>query len=82
MKGVPMGVIAAQLGPADPRMKERHYAHLSPNYVAATIRAALPAIGIVEHRALPQSANLEAHDGQTGGTSYSTGCEIVNDAET
>jgi integrase len=44
-KGVPMGVIAAQLGHADTRMTERHYAHLSPSYVADTIRAALPAFG-------------------------------------
>jgi integrase len=48
MRGVPMGVIAAQLGHADTRMTEKHYAHLSPNYVAETIRAALPALGIVE----------------------------------
>ena len=41
MRGVPMGVIAAQLGHSDTRMTERHYAHLSPNYVADTVRAAL-----------------------------------------
>jgi integrase len=40
MRGVPMGVIAAQLGHADTRMTERHYAHLAPNYVADTVRAA------------------------------------------
>ncbi len=48
MKGVPMGVIAAQLGHADTRMTERHYAHLSPSYVADTIRSALPALGAFE----------------------------------
>jgi integrase len=48
MRGVPMGVIAAQLGHADTRMTEKHYAHLAPNYVAATVRAALPTLGIVE----------------------------------
>lgn len=48
MRGVPMGVIAAQLGHADTRMTEKHYAHLSPNYVAETVRAALPALGIVD----------------------------------
>lgn len=48
MKGVPMGVIAAQLGHADTRMTEKHYAHLSPSYVADTIRAALPALGAFE----------------------------------
>ncbi len=42
MKGVPMGVIAAQLGHSDTRMTEKHYAHLSPSYVADTIRAAMP----------------------------------------
>jgi len=49
MKGVPMGVIAAQLGHSDTRMTEKHYAHLSPNYVAETVRAALPALGIVDN---------------------------------
>ena len=48
MRGVPMGVIAAQLGHADTRMTEKHYAHLAPNYVAETVRASLPALGIVE----------------------------------
>jgi integrase len=48
MKGVPMGVIAAQLGHADTRMTERHYAHLAPSYIADTIRAALPGFGIVQ----------------------------------
>ena len=48
MRGVPMGVIAAQLGHSDTRMTEKHYAHLSPNYVADTVRAALPALGILE----------------------------------
>jgi len=42
-----MGVIAAQLGHADTRMTERHYAHLAPSYVADTIRAALPGFGIL-----------------------------------
>jgi len=48
MRGVPMGVIAAQLGHADTRMTEKHYAHLAPNYVADTVRAALQPLGIVE----------------------------------
>lgn len=44
MKGVPMGVIAAQLGHSDTRMTEKHYAHLAPSYVADTVRASLPAL--------------------------------------
>jgi integrase len=46
MRGVPMGVIAEQLGHADTRMTEKHYAHLAPSYVADTIRAHFPPLGI------------------------------------
>lgn len=42
MAGVPMAVIAKQLGHADTRMTESHYAHLAPNYVADTIRKNFP----------------------------------------
>jgi integrase len=48
MKGVPMPVIAQQLGHADTRMTEKHYAHLSPSYVADTIRQNFPTLGIDE----------------------------------
>ncbi len=47
MAGTPMAVIAAQLGHSDTRICERHYAHLSPNYVANTIRANFPNLKIV-----------------------------------
>jgi integrase len=54
MRGVPMGVIAAQLGHRDTRMTEKHYAHLAPNYVAETIRANFPRLGIIEeHNVVP-----------------------------
>ena len=46
MRGVPLGVIAEQLGHADTRMTEKHYAHLAPSYVANTIRAHFPMLGI------------------------------------
>jgi integrase len=46
MRGIPMAVIAEQLGHADTRMTEKHYAHLAPNYVAATIRTHFPRLGI------------------------------------
>jgi integrase len=48
MKGVPLAVIAAQLGHADIRMVEKHYGHLAPNYVADTVRAAFGSMGLVE----------------------------------
>lgn len=46
-RGVPMGVIAAQLGHSDTRMTEKHYAHLAPNYVAETVRNAFGSMGIL-----------------------------------
>jgi integrase len=46
--GAPLPVIAANLGHSDTRMTERHYAHLVPGYVAETIRASMPKLGIVE----------------------------------
>jgi integrase len=46
MSGVPMGVVAAQLGHADTRMTEKHYAHLAPNYIAQTIRANFPRLDL------------------------------------
>lgn len=48
MRGVPLGVIATQLGHADTRMTEKHYAHLAPSYVADTIRAQFPKLGIID----------------------------------
>lgn len=46
--GAPLPVIAANLGHADTRMTERHYAHLVPSHVAQVIRATMPKLGLVE----------------------------------
>lgn len=48
MRGVPLAVIAAQLGHSDTRMVEQHYGHLSPSYIAETVRQAFGSLGIVE----------------------------------
>jgi len=48
MRGVPLAVIAAQLGHADTRMVEKHYGHLAPSYVADTVRVAFVPLGILE----------------------------------
>ena len=48
MQGVPMAMIAAQLGHADTRMTERHYAHLAASVVADVVRKAFGTLGIVE----------------------------------
>jgi integrase len=55
MRGVPMGVIAAQLGHSNTRMTERHCAHLSLSYVADTVRAAFGKFGIVAEAGLAGS---------------------------
>ncbi len=47
-RSVPLPVIAAQLGHADTRICEKHYAHLTPNYIADTIRASFPDLNIIE----------------------------------
>lgn len=47
-RGVPLPVIAAQLGHADTRICEKHYAHLTPSYVSDTIRSHFPDMQIVE----------------------------------
>jgi len=43
--GVPMAVIAQQLGHASVKVTEKHYAHLAPSYVADTIRKGAPVFG-------------------------------------
>ncbi|MBS1091486.1 site-specific integrase [Gluconobacter sp. Dm-74] len=46
MAGTPMAVIAEQLGHADTRMTEKHYAHFAPSFVSETIRRNMPTLGI------------------------------------
>jgi integrase len=48
MSGVPVPVVAQNLGHADTRMTERHYAHLAPSYVAETIRKFAPSFNTFE----------------------------------
>jgi integrase len=46
MSGLPMTIIARNLGHSSSRMTERFYAHLAPSYEAAAIRAHAPRFGI------------------------------------
>lgn len=48
MAGVPLNVVAHNLGHADVRMTQKHYAHLAPSYVAETIRKFAPTYGTIE----------------------------------
>ncbi len=45
MAGMPLLIVARNLGHADTRMCERHYSHLAPSYVTDTIRAHAPKFG-------------------------------------
>lgn len=47
LAGVPMAVIAQALGHKDERITRKHYAHLSPSYVADTVRQHAAGMGIV-----------------------------------
>jgi integrase len=46
MNGVPLFVVAKNLGHSDTRMVEKHYGHLAPSYIADTIRAHAPKYGV------------------------------------
>src|SRR5262249_53189180 len=48
MGGMPLPVVAKNLGHADTRMVEKHYGHLAPSYVAEAVRKHAPRFGIVE----------------------------------
>jgi integrase len=48
MSGVPLNVVAHNLGHANTRMTEKHYAHLAPSYLAETIRKFAPTFGTAE----------------------------------
>lgn len=64
LAGTPLQVIARQLGHADIRMTERHYTHLIPNYVADTVGANLPEIGIASSNV--REVGSSARNGRTG----------------
>jgi integrase len=45
MNGLPLMIVAKNLGHADTKMVERFYGHLAPSYVADAIRANAPRFG-------------------------------------
>jgi integrase len=47
MAGMPLMVVAKNLGHSDTKMVEKHYGHLAPSYVASEIRAKAPRFGKV-----------------------------------
>jgi integrase len=45
MNGMPLMVVARNLGHVDTRMVEKHYGHLAPSYIADAVRAGAPKFG-------------------------------------
>src|SRR5262249_4653718 len=50
MAGMPLLVVAKNLGHDDSRMAEKHYGHLSESYVASEIRKRAPRFGVKSNR--------------------------------
>lgn len=47
MAGLPLQVVAKNLGHVDTRMVERHYGHLAPSYISDQVRKHAPRFGKV-----------------------------------
>jgi hypothetical protein len=58
MNGVPLLVVAKNLGHTDTQMVERHYGHLAPSYIADAIRAGAPRFGFKADRKVRQLGAL------------------------
>jgi len=57
MGGVPLAVVARNLGHADGRMVERHYGHLAASYIVDAIRRGAPRFGTVDDNVVPMGAS-------------------------
>jgi integrase len=53
MAGMPLLLVARNLGHRDTRMVELHYGHLAPDYAANEIRRAAPRFGVSDSTVLP-----------------------------
>jgi integrase len=58
MNGVPLLVVAKNLGHSDTRMVEKHYGHLGESYITEAIRAGAPKFGFKPD---PKVKRLDAH---------------------
>jgi integrase len=52
MAGVPLMVVAKNLGHVDTRMVEKHYGHLAPSFIADAIRAGAPRFAVASDMAV------------------------------
>jgi integrase len=62
MNGVPLLIVAKNLGHTDTRMVEKHYGHLAPSYIAEAIRAGAPRFGKI--KPMVRDRSNVAHEGQ------------------
>lgn len=60
MNGVPLLVVAKNLGHSDTRMVEKHYGHLSPSYIVDAIRAGAPKFGIKTDKTIASMSDRRA----------------------
>ncbi|MFK4724841.1 integrase [Bradyrhizobium niftali] len=60
MNGMPLMVVARNLGHSTTRMCEVHYGHLSPNFIADAIRAGAPRFGLADESNVAQLSNSQA----------------------
>jgi hypothetical protein len=54
MNGMPLMVVARNLGHVDTRMVEKHYGHLAPSFISHAIRAGAPRFGFKAERKVVQ----------------------------
>jgi integrase len=54
MAGMPLMVVARNLGHVDTRMVEKHYGHLAPSFVADAVRKSAPRFGFKPDRKIAQ----------------------------
>ena len=60
MAGVPLMVVARNLGHVDTRMVEKHYGHLAPSFIVDAIRAGAPKFGLSPSRKVATLRGEEA----------------------
>ena len=56
MNGMPLMVVARNLGHVDTRMVEKHYGHMSQSHVADAVRAGAPKFGFKADRKITRLA--------------------------
>jgi integrase len=59
MNGMPLMVVARNMGHSDTRMVEKHYGHLAPSYISDAVRAHAPRFGITSNSSVQKFLRTE-----------------------